>query len=78
MTEFVLCFRSAGDAIAGERKLLDVGLDVRMIDSPKTIQNNCGICLRVHSADIGKVKLILGKTIQAIYQENGETFTALP
>jgi len=75
MTEFILGFRRAGDAIAGERKLLDAGVDVQMIDAPKTIGNVCGVCLKVHAADLGKVRMLLGETIQGIYSENGEGLT---
>ena len=79
MTSLILSFRSANDAIAGERRLLDAGVDVQMVDTPKTIESGCGICLKIHSADMGKAKLILGESIQGIYREseNGKAFAAL-
>lgn len=77
MTDLFLAFRSASDAIAGERKLLDACVDTQTIDAPKAIPGGCGICLRVNSADIGKVRLLLGKTIQGVYSEN-ENGTPLP
>ena len=70
MTDLVLAFRSASDAIAGERKLLDAGVDVQMVDAPKVIGPGCGICLKVNPASIAKVRLLLGATIQSIHPES--------
>jgi len=64
MNELILSFRNTNDAIAGERKLLDAGVYVLMTDAPKSMENGCKICLRIKSADIGKVRLILGNTIK--------------
>ena len=74
MTDLILTFQSASDAIAGERKLLDAGVEVQMIDALKAIKSGCGICLKLDSAEIGKAKLVLGESIRGIYRENGEEF----
>jgi hypothetical protein len=72
MTDLVLTFQNASDAVAGERKLLDAGVDVRMMPAPKAIGPGCGICLVVNSVDIGKVRLLLAGSIRGICRE-GET-----
>ena len=59
MNELILGFQNTQDAIAAERKLLDAGMDVELMPAPKAIKDG-GICLAVHSADIGKVRLLLG------------------
>jgi hypothetical protein len=65
----ILVFHSARDAIAGERKLLDAGIDAQPLPAPKTISPGCGICLLANHADIGKVRLILGNSIRGICPE---------
>ena len=70
MPAFILTFQSAGDAIAGERKLLDAGMEAEPIPAPKAIKGGCGACLKVYSAGIGKVRLLLGETILSICLEN--------
>ena len=66
MTGLILCFKSAQDAVAGERKLMDAGMDARLIPAPKTMGPGCGMCLMVNSTDIGKVRLLLGETIREL------------
>jgi hypothetical protein len=45
-------------------------MDVRLMPSPKTISPGCGICLRVQSDDIGKVRLLLGESFRSICFED--------
>ena len=70
MPAFILAFQSAGDAIAGERKLLDAGVEVELISAPMAIRGGCGAYLKVYSADMGKVRLLLGETIMSIHPES--------
>ena len=72
MTEVLLVFKNTSDAVAGERKLLDAGVDAQVIPAPKTMSPGCGICLKINSADIGKVRLILGENMQCMYNEYEE------
>jgi len=76
MTDFILGFRNTSDAIAGERKLLDAGVDAEVITAPKTTKTGCGICLKVHFSDIDKVRMLLGVTIQGVYPETEEDNTS--
>jgi hypothetical protein len=70
--EIILSFRNTRDAIMGERKLLDAGLDVRVMPMPGQLGPACGICLRVNPADLGKTRTLLGETIFGIYRSEGE------
>jgi len=79
MDEITLTFRSSGGVIAGERKLLDAGVNARIMPAPKS--SGTGICLVIDAADLSKAKLLLGNSIQAVYQtdENGkELFPWVP
>lgn len=60
-----------------ERKLLDSGVDVRVMPTPKAIGPACGMCLRINREEIHKARMMLGKTIREIFcrNERGEAFT---
>jgi hypothetical protein len=74
-TELIITFRNSRDAIMAERRLLDSGVDVRVMPMPPQIGAACGIALRVNTEDIAKAKELLGETINGIYHKNdGETF----
>ena len=78
MTELILTFCSSQDAIAGERKLLDAGVDVQAIPVPramgrivgKTVDPGCNVCLLVSSADLDRARLLLGGSIRDICPKN--------
>jgi len=74
MIGLLLAFRSSGELAAGERKLLDAGVDVRTAPSPDSADSGGGICLVIDPADLGKAKLLLGNSIRAVYRidENGK------
>ena len=78
MTQFILAFRDDSDTIAGERKLLDAGVDVQLIASPKAAGPACNICLKVNSADMGKVRMLLAHSIRSIFPVDGDGEEAAP
>jgi hypothetical protein len=67
MNEAIIIFKTAGDTIEAERKLIDAGIDARMMDAPKSINAGGNICLAVNPRDIGKVRLLLGDRIGEIF-----------
>jgi hypothetical protein len=74
-SELIITFRNSHDAIMAERRLLDSGVEVRVMPMPPQLGAACGIALRVNTEDIVKIKELLGETIHGIYQKNdGETF----
>jgi hypothetical protein len=70
--EIIISFRNTRDAIMGERKLLDAGLDVRVMPMPGRIGPACGICLRVNPVDIEKTQALLGETIFGLFRAEDE------
>jgi hypothetical protein len=75
--EIIITFRNTHDAIMGERKLLDAGIDVRIMSMPSRLGPACGICLRVNPGDIEKARMLLGGSILGMYRaedERGRTF----
>jgi hypothetical protein len=77
MGEFILAFRSTEDAIMAERKLLDSGVDVRVMPTPKAIGPACGMCLRINREEMQRARMMLGKTVKAIFcrDDGGAGFT---
>lgn len=70
MDELILVFRNSGDAIAGERKLLDAGINAVLSALQGTAGK--GICLRISSSDMGKARLLLGDSVSAVYSKTGK------
>ena len=70
MTELLILFRNDNEAVEGEQKLLNAGIDVKMIPAPKTMGPGCGICLSLSPADLGKAKLLLGGSILEIWPKS--------
>jgi hypothetical protein len=69
--EFIFTFRSAHDAIMGERLLLDSGVDVRVMPLPRVLGKSCGIALRVSGEDTEKALSLLGENFLGLYKRSG-------
>ncbi|MHC6202893.1 DUF3343 domain-containing protein [Breznakiellaceae bacterium SP9] len=67
MGELIIAVHNTKEAIMGERKLLDAGIAVQVMPTPKPIGPSCGICLRVAAVDIQKAQDLLGESIAGIY-----------
>ena len=59
MQEAIIVFQNTRSAIIGERKLLDAGITVKVMPTPKEVGPACGIALRVPKTDIEKSLLLL-------------------
>jgi hypothetical protein len=75
--ELILSFHNTHEAIMGERKLLDSGVPVMVMPTPKPIGPACGMCLRVPPGDIEKARGLLGETIAGVYRRAGEMQTGV-
>ncbi|GHT52278.1 hypothetical protein FACS1894106_0680 [Spirochaetia bacterium] len=71
--ELIIALHNTHEAIMGERKLLDSGVAVMVMPTPRPIGPACGMCLRVAQEDIEKVQGLLGETIAGIFQRADET-----
>lgn len=56
---YVITFNSTHHAIKGERALMDKGLDVRIIPTPREITASCGLSIKFFEDDINEVKSYL-------------------
>jgi hypothetical protein len=65
--EFVFTFAAAGDAIAGEKKLLAGGISPAVMPLPDQLGAGCGICLRVRPEQLEQARTLLGIGFKGIY-----------
>ena len=52
MNYFIVVFKNTHDAMGGESKLNELGFTFRMMPTPTTITQSCGICVRVEDEGI--------------------------
>ena len=55
----VVLFDSVSAALAAEKALKETDIAFKLIPVPKHISSDCGVCLRIETADAGKVKSVL-------------------
>ena len=70
--EAIFAFRNTRDVIMAERTLLDSGVEVRVMPTPRIIGPACGMVLRINSDDVEKVITMLGESVSGIYRREGE------
>lgn len=70
MNRVIVSFYRDSDAIAGERKLLDAGMEARLVPAPAASGKNAGLCIAADSRDADRVKLILGETVRDMRHED--------
>ena len=81
MDEMILTFPSTRNAIAGEKALLQAGLDARVMPMPEALSHQCGICLRLppHELEAGRMALEgAGIPVQDVYRKSGESLLICP
>lgn len=78
MNYYVIVFKNTHDAMAGERILQNLGFDFRIMPTPTTITQSCGICIRFEDEDSIN-KLIENNYIQYknIYNKTCEGFSQI-
>ncbi len=70
-TLYVITFNSTHHAIKGEKTLINGGVDVRTIPTPREISSSCGLSIKFFEKDINKIKIFLEDSdldIQGIYK----------
>ncbi len=54
MTYYIFVFKNTMDAMNGEKKSLAAGLKFRMMPTPTSITQSCGLCVRVEEEEAVK------------------------
>lgn len=78
MGDLIFTFHDTREAIMGERRLLDSGLESKVMPVPRALGKACGIALRVPEAEADKARVILGENYLAVFCRAGETGEFIP
>ena len=56
MKYYIIVFKNTLDAMSGEKYVKGMGIDFRMMPTPTSITQSCGLCVRIDNEDnINKV-----------------------
>ena len=61
MKYYIIVFKNTHTAMSGEKKLKEIGMNFRIMPTPTTITQSCGICIRIESEE--KIKRIIDGNI---------------
>jgi hypothetical protein len=78
MGELIFTFHNASEAVMGERRLLDSGLEARVMPVPPALGKSCGIALRIAEAEADKAFGVLGENYLGVFCRAGETGEFVP
>jgi len=59
----VVLFHSTSSAIRAESLALQAGIEVKLIPVPRRLSSDCGVCLRVVSGDLDRVRQLLERSL---------------
>lgn len=75
MMYYIIVFKNTHTAMSGEKKLKEIGINFRIMPTPTTITQSCGICIRLEEeANVNRVineKLI---EFKAIYKRDSNGY----
>lgn len=71
----IIVFKNTNDAMVGERRLKELNYDFRIMPTPTSITQSCGICIRIEDDNIIK-KILDSKEIEfkSIYKRSIEGY----
>jgi hypothetical protein len=78
MGELIVIFHNTHEAIMGERRLLDSGLEARVMPVPAALGKSCGIALRIAEAEADKALCVLGENYLGVFCRAGEAGEFVP
>lgn len=78
MNYYIVVFKNTNDAMSGEKKLKELNYTFRIMPTPTTITQSCGICIRIEEKDIVE-RIVNDEIIQfkGVYIKNSEGYSLL-
>lgn len=76
MEYYIVVFKNTNDAMAGERKLKELSYNFRIMPTPTSITQSCGICVRIEEKNI--IEYILNNNLipyKGIYKKGNEGYS---
>lgn len=75
MNYYVIIFKNTHDAMCGEKELKKLGFDFKIMPTPTTITQSCGICIRFDNEEpINKIIENNYIRYKNIYSKNDSEF----
>lgn len=77
MQYYIIVFKNTHDAMEADRKLEKTQIEYRIMPTPTSITQSCGICIRITKAE--DIETIINESIieyKNIYEKNTEGFRA--
>ena len=78
MKYYIIVFKNTHTAMSGEKKLKEIGMDFRIMPTPTTITQSCGICIRLEDEE--NVNRVINEDIiefKAIYIKDSSGYELL-
>lgn len=75
MNYYIIVFKNTHDAMSAEKKLNELNFDFKIMPTPTTITQSCGICVRI--TDEKEVENIIKNRIieyKGVYNKNEDGF----
>lgn len=75
MKYYIIVFKNTHTAMGGEKKLEEIGMNFRIMPTPTTITQSCGICIRLE--DESSVNRVINEEIiefKAIYKRDSNGY----
>ncbi len=78
MSYYIIVFKNTLDAMTGEKKLNEYNYSFRMMPTPTTITQSCGICIRIEEESILN-KVVDSEIInfKSIYRRDSQGYTLI-
>lgn len=61
MSYYIIVFKNTYDAMAAEKKLKELNLNLRIMPTPTSITMSCGICIRVDKKE--EIDVVLNENV---------------
>lgn len=75
MKYYIIVFKNTHTAMGGEKKLKEIGMNFRIMPTPTTITQSCGICIRLDDED--SVNRVINEEViefKAIYKRDSNGY----
>lgn len=75
MKYYIIVFKNTHTAMSGEKKLQEIGMNFRIMPTPTTITQSCGICIRLE--DENSLNRVINEEIiefKAIYKRDSNGY----
>ena len=75
MKYYIIVFKNTHTAMSGEKKLKEIGMNFRIMPTPTTITQCCGICIRLDDED--SVNRVINEEViefKAIYKRDSNGY----